>query len=54
MPFNTLTTQNTERLVNFKSLTKTQAWVWQEFLSHWVFLCVVYNNMQTQRQVLIY
>lgn len=40
--------------VHFKSLTKTQAWPWQEFLSHWVFLCVVYNNMQAWCQVLIY
>lgn len=54
MPFSTLAIQNTERPVHFKSLTKTQAWVWQEFLSHWVFLCVVYNNMQTWCQVLIY
>ena len=37
-----------------KASQKTQAWVWQEFLSHWVFLCVVYNNMQTWCQVLIY
>lgn len=54
MPFSTLTIENTERPVHFKSLTKTRAWVWQEFLSHWVFLCVVYNNMQTRCQVLIY
>lgn len=54
MPFSTLTIENTERPVHFKSLTKTQAWLWQEFLSHWVFLCVVCNNMQTRCQVLIY
>jgi hypothetical protein len=54
IPFSTLTIQNTESPVHFKNLTETQAWPWQAFLGHWVFLCVVYNNMQAWCQVLIY
>lgn len=46
IPFSTLTIQTTESPVHFKNLTEPEAWPWQESLGHWVFLCVVYNNMQ--------